>query len=94
MDAFTIPLKVWVSDLVTNFLYALDYPVAQNGVLIMIGPYELMVKDVCSGINSIFALSAIGIFYAHEFVRNDWTRRVILILASSQSRSPRTSSAY
>ena len=79
MDAFTVPLKAWISDLVTNFLYALGYPIAQNGVMIMIGPYELMVKDACSGMNSIFALSAIGIFYVHEFVDRDWIRRILLV---------------
>ena len=31
--------------------------------------------------NSIFALSAIGIFYVHEFVRNNWIRKVLLIIA-------------
>jgi exosortase B len=81
LDAFTVPLKLWVSDVVTNFLYALDYPIAQNGVMIMIGPYELMVKDACSGMNSIFALSAIGVFYVHEFVHDNWVRKIILILA-------------
>ena len=74
LDAMTVPLKGWVSDVVTNFLYALGYPIAQNGVMIMIGPYQLMVKDACSGMNSIFALSAIGIFYVHEFVRDSWLR--------------------
>ncbi len=81
LDAFTVPLKAWISDLVSNFLYALGYPVAQNGVMIMIGSYELMVKDACSGMNSIFALSAIGVFYVREFVQNDPLRRLILILA-------------
>lgn len=81
LDAFTVPLKAWISDIVTNFLYALDYPVAQNGVMIMIGPYQLMVKDACSGMNSIFALSAIGIFYVHEFVRNNFIRGAVLILS-------------
>ena len=81
LDAITVPLKVWVSDVVTNFLYALGYPIAQNGVMIMIGSYQLMVKDACSGMNSIFALSAIGIFYIYEFVPNNWLRRVILVLS-------------
>jgi len=81
MDAFTVPLKAWISDIVTDFLYALGYPIAQNGVIIMIGSYELMVKDACSGMNSIFALSAIGIFYVHEFVRDNWPRKLILIAA-------------
>jgi exosortase len=81
LDAFTVPLKVWISDTVSNFLYDLGYPVAQNGAMIMIGSYELMVKDACSGINSIFALSAIGIFYVHEFARRHPVRRLILILS-------------
>jgi exosortase B len=81
LDAFTVPLKAWVSDVVSDFLYALGYPVAQNGVMIMIGPYELMVKDACSGMNSIFALSAIGIFYIHEFVRNNPVRKALLVLS-------------
>jgi len=80
LDSITVPLKSWISDIVTNFLYALGYPVAQNGVMIMIGPYELMVKDACSGMNSIFALSAIGVFYVHEFVaKGAWLRKVILV---------------
>jgi len=82
LDAFTVPLKAWVSDVVTNLLYALGYPIAQNGVMIMIGSYELMVKDACSGMNSIFALSAIGIFYIYEFVPNSWVRRIILIVST------------
>lgn len=79
LDAFTVPLKAWVSDVVTNLLYGLGYPIAQNGVMIMIGSYELMVKDACSGMNSIFALSAIGVFYIHEFVQDNWIRKVVLI---------------
>jgi exosortase B len=81
LDAFTVPLKAWISDIVSNFLYDLGYPVAQNGVMIMIGSYELMVKDACSGMNSIFALSAIGVFYVHEFVRDNLARKVILIIS-------------
>ena len=82
LDAMTVPLKSWISDVVTSFLYAFGYPIAQNGVMIMIGTYELMVKDACSGMNSIFALSAIGIFYVHEFVtRKSWFRTLILIVS-------------
>jgi exosortase len=82
LDAFTVPLKAWVSDVVTNFLYDLGYPVAQNGVMIMISSYELMVKDACSGMNSIFVLPAIGVFYIHEFVRDDSIRKTILVLST------------
>ena len=82
LDSFTVPLKAWVSDVVTNFLYDLGYPVAQNGVMIMIGSYELMVKDACSGMNSIFVLPAIGVFYIHEFVPKDPVRKIVLVLST------------
>jgi exosortase len=59
----------------------LDYPVAQNGVMIMIGSYELMVKDACAGMNSIFALSAIGVFYIHEFALNSGPRSILLMMS-------------
>jgi exosortase B len=81
IDAATVPLKVFISDVVTQGLYELGYPIAQNGVMIMIGSYQLMVKDACSGMNSIFALSAIGVFYAYAF-RSDTKIRALLLLAA------------
>ena len=81
IDAATVPLKVFISDVVTRVLYAAGYPVAQNGVMIMIGSYQLLVKDACSGMNSIFALSAIGVFYVYAF-RSDSKIRGLLLLAA------------
>jgi exosortase len=81
VDAATVPLKVFISNLVTRVLYAAGYPVAQNGVMIMIGSYQVLVKDACSGMNSIFALSAIGIFYAYVF-RWETKVRSLILLAS------------
>jgi exosortase B len=81
LDALTVPLKGMVSDAVAALLYALGYPIAQNGVIIMVGPYELMVKDACSGMNSIFALSAIGVFYIYEFVANSPLRTALLVVS-------------
>ena len=81
IDAATVPLKVFISDLVTRILYESGYPIAQNGVMIMIGSYQLLVKDACSGMNSIFALSAIGVFYAYAFRWNQKIRSLFLLLA-------------
>jgi exosortase B len=81
IDAATVPLKVMISDLVTRVLYAAGYPVAQNGVMIMIGSYQLLVKDACSGMNSIFALSAIGVFYVYAFRWDAKVRSLILLAA-------------
>ena len=79
VDAATVPLKVLISDLVTQVLYSAGYPIAQNGVVIMIGSYELLVQDACSGMNSIFALSAIGVFYVYAFRWQEKIRGLILI---------------
>src|ERR1700738_1006997 len=81
IDAATVPLKVFISNVVTQVLYAAGYPIAQNGVMIMIGSYQLLVKDACSGMNSIFALSAIGVFYAYAFRRENKLRSVLLLAA-------------
>jgi len=81
IDAATVPLKVFISNIVTRVLYATGYPVAQNGVMIMIGSYQLLVKDACSGMNSIFALSAIGVFYAYAFRWEEKIRSLLLLAA-------------
>jgi exosortase B len=81
VDGATVPLKVFISDLVTKVLYETGYPVAQNGVVIMIGPYQLLMKDACAGMNSIFALSAIGMFYVYAF-RWESKLRSLMLLAT------------
>lgn len=81
LDVGTVPLKAFVSDLVTQVLYSAGYPIAQNGVMIMIGSYQLLVKDACAGMNSIFALSAIGIFYVYVISNGTRLHNLILLLA-------------
>lgn len=80
VDAATIPLKVFISDSVTQLLYTAGYPIAQNGVVILIGPYQLLVQDACSGLNSIFVLSALGVFYVYAFRWDEKIRAFALLL--------------
>jgi exosortase len=49
--------------------------------MIMIGSYQVLVKDACSGLNSIFALSAIGVFYAYAFRWESKLRSILLLAA-------------
>ena len=65
MDGLTQPMKLYISDLVVNWLFELGLPVAQNGVVIYIAQYQLLVKDACVGLNSIYSLSAVGVFYIY-----------------------------
>ena len=81
LDALTLPLKLAISDIVTRLLYNFGLPIAQNGVVIMIGPYQLLVKDACAGMNSIFALSAIGLIYLYLMRHTSRLRNLLLFAA-------------
>ncbi len=65
VDAVTGPLKHAVSVLVVEGLHAVGYPIARSGVMISIGPYQLLVADACSGLNSMFSLAALGTLFIH-----------------------------
>lgn len=63
VDQVTAPLKQAVSYTAEHVLYWAGYPIGRSGVVLTIGPYQLLVADACAGLNSIFALEAIGVFY-------------------------------
>lgn len=79
IDAITLPLKQTVSDVVEQLLYIGGYPIARNGVVLMIGQYQLLVADACSGLNSMFSLSALGVLYLYVMRSKSWLHNVLLI---------------
>lgn len=65
VDALTTPLKQSISAIAESLLYVAGYPIARNGVVLMVGSYQLLVADACSGLNSMFSLSALGLMYLY-----------------------------
>lgn len=63
VDQVTGPLKSAVSQVAEEIMYRMGFPIGRSGVMLTIGPYQLLVADACAGLNSIFALEAIGVFY-------------------------------
>lgn len=61
--AVTTPLKSAVSAVASGLLYQLGYPVGRSGVILTVGPYQLLVADACAGLNSMFTLEALGLLY-------------------------------
>lgn len=61
--AVTTPLKSAVSAVASALLYELGYPIGRNGVVLTVGPYQLLVADACAGLNSMFTLEALGLLY-------------------------------
>jgi exosortase len=65
LEQILLPLKESVSDVVDNALHLAGYPIARSGAILSIGPYQLLVADACSGLNSMLALSGVGLFYVY-----------------------------
>jgi exosortase B len=81
VDSLTGSLKQVVSQVAENLLYWAGYPVARSGVIISVGPYQLMVADACSGLKSMFSLSAMGFLYIYLMDYKSWARNGILMAA-------------
>jgi exosortase B len=65
VDMITGPLKQWISVLVVELLYHLGYPISRNGVVITVGQYQMLVADACSGLHSMYSLSALGTLFMY-----------------------------
>jgi exosortase B len=81
VDAATGQLKAMVSVSAENLLYWAGYPIARNGVILTIGPYQLLVADACSGLNSMYSLSAMGLLFLYLTRGGHWLKTVILLLS-------------
>jgi len=78
VQAMTMPLKSVVSVVAEQLLYWAGYPIARTGVTLMVGPYQLLVADACSGLNSLFTLEALGFLYMRIMNYTSKARNVIL----------------
>jgi exosortase B len=79
VDVVTGPLKQQISELVEVALYWAGYPIARSGVTLTIGQYQLLVADACSGLHSMFSLSAMGLLYLYIVKYRNWLRNGVLI---------------
>lgn len=78
--ALTTPLKIAVSGVASQLLYWAGYPVGQSGVVLTVGPYQLMVADACAGLNSLFTLEALGLLYMNVVQHTAVWRNAVLAL--------------
>ena len=78
--SITAPLKSAVSAVAADLLYEVGYPVARSGVMLSVGPYQLMVADACSGLTSMFTLEALGLLYMNLMKYTNARRNVVLAL--------------
>lgn len=79
VNTVTGPLKHWISVIVVDALHLAGLPIARSGVTISIGPYQLLVADACSGLNSMFGLAAIGALFMFIMRRRSWLHNAIML---------------
>ena len=81
VDAATGPLKQYISVIAEQVLYAAGYPIARSGVMLTVGQYQLLVADACSGLHSMFSLSAMGLLYLYLMQHTSVARNVVIMAA-------------
>ena len=80
VDAVTQPLKLAVSSVATNVLFAAGYPIARTGVIVQIGQYQLLVADACAGLHTLFSLEAMGLLYLNVVRHTSLVRNILLAI--------------
>jgi len=78
LDSITMPMKMAVSYVTENILYAFDFPIARSGVILQIGQYQLLVADACAGMHTLISLEALGLLYLNLVKHDSWLRNILL----------------
>ncbi len=81
IDAVTQPLKQWISVIVVELLYDVGYPISRSGVVISIGQYQMLVADACSGLHSMYSLSALGTLFMYLTARTSRLHNTIMLIS-------------
>ncbi len=80
VDAVTQPLKTAVSAVAVDMLALMGYAVGRAGVVVTVGPYQLLVADACAGLNSLFTLEALALLYMSLLPERSLLHKVVLAL--------------
>jgi exosortase len=79
IDELTAPLKLLVSYLAAAMVEPFGIPIIREGVTMTVGPYQLLVEDACSGMNSLIGLIAITLFYIYLLRNASWRYSAFLV---------------
>jgi exosortase B len=80
VDALTHPMKMAVSYVAESLLHTLGYPISRSGVILQIGPYQLLVADACAGLHTLFTLEALGLLYLNLVRHTSLFRNITLAI--------------
>ena len=61
----TVALRLWISEFTVWILQVFNVQAARDGLTLYIESYKIEMEQACSGMNSLVALSALSLCYAH-----------------------------
>jgi len=63
--ALTDHLRLGITEAIVQLFQRFNVDIVKDGLTLMVDQYQLSVEDACSGMNSLFSLSAIGLVYVY-----------------------------
>jgi len=78
LDPISQFVKLHISIATAEILWYFGYPIGHTGVVLTIGPYQLLVADACAGMRTLFMLEAMGIFYLNVVRHTSLMRNITL----------------
>lgn len=81
VDTVTQPLKHYISIIAEWTLYHAGLPIARSGNIITVGPYQLLVADACSGMHSMYSLSALGVLFMYLMQRTSRAHNLLMLIS-------------
>jgi exosortase len=64
-QALTTQLRRWLTELIVEGFQMFGFDIVKDGLTLMVDQYQISIEDACSGMNSLFSLSAIGLVYIY-----------------------------
>ncbi len=61
----TTELRLGVTEAIVQLFQSFGVTIVRDGLTLMVDQYQLSVADACSGMNSLFSLSALGLVYVY-----------------------------
>ena len=74
----TVHLRLWISEATVALLRLFGVAAARDGLTLFIESYRIEIAQACSGMNSLLALTALGLCYVH--IRRDPPAKYYLLL--------------
>ena len=75
----TVHLRLLITEASVGIFRAMGFSIVRDGLNILIDQYNIAVQDACSGMNSLFSLSAIGLVYLYLRRGSTWWYLALMI---------------